>query len=247
MTPIVSPTTNERIIRTFGLAALFGVFSGWFIYDGYVGYPEKNLEKAIESLDPVPDTLPPIDDAVTEAAAAVWVDRPSDSRHTRAEVVAAFGEPGWESADRNDIRYFGPGGMLAYTLRGDLVADVVYTAGDKNDTELVWQRYLGFGLLPVALGFVLQFVRVVTTRVELSDAGLNVRGRPVIPFDAMKSIEAKHYRKKGFVDLSYSQDGRNKTVRLDDYVIRDFRPMIETICERCHIDDPLPPPKKEED
>ncbi|MFQ5414981.1 MAG: hypothetical protein ACE5E6_11035 [Phycisphaerae bacterium] len=241
MTPIESSTTTERIVRTLGLTVLFSVFSGWFIYDGYVRYPLANLKKAVESLDPVPDELPPINESINQTMADEWIADVSQNRRTRSEIIARLGAPGWESPDHKEIRYFGTRGVLGFAMFGDLVTQAVYEAGDKNDLE---QKLLGFALLPVALGFVIQLVRVITTRVVLSDAGLKVRGRPVIPFDAMEAIDASRYRKKGFVELSYTHGGRKKSVRLDDYVIRDFHPIIREICERCNIENQVLPPNE---
>ncbi len=245
MTPIVTPTTSERILRTLGLTALCCVFSGWFLYDGYVGYPAQNLEKAVEALDPVPEQLPTIDPAITNAGVEPWLTDFRQERITRADILEHFGPPEWESPARDEIRYFGPGGVLRFSLSGDLLRDAAYVAGEKDDTELAWQRILGYLLVPVALAMILQLLRVLTTRVVLDDDGLKVRARALIPFDAMTGLDAARYRKKGYMDLSYTVDGKPRKVRLDDYIIRDFRPIVTEICERCGLENPLPPPQSE--
>lgn len=240
MSPIVSPTTTERMLRTLGLLGLFSLFSGWFIYDGNIGYPEHNIKKAIESLDPVPDDLPPIHQDVNQESTESWVFDSTAEPRDRAEIIEQFGPAGWENPSGDRMCYFGPGGMLTLKVSGDQVLSGDYQPGDKPDSELMWQKLLGAIMLPVALIMACQLVRVITTRVTLDDNGLKVRGRPVIPFDAMTGIDAAKYRKKGFLDLSYTQSGKNKKVRLDDYVIRDFKAMITEICRRNEFDNPLP-------
>lgn len=249
MTTILTTTTTERILRTLGLTALFGVFSGWFLYDAYVGYPRHNLEKMIESLNPVPQSLPAVDERITADAFNAWVTTVGDlkkARLTRKDIVDKLGPPGWENPAKDEMRYFGRGGSVRVLLAGDLVKDGGFDVAEHNDVDLAWQKILGFMLLPVGVGMVFQLVRVLTTRVELSDAGLKVRGRPTIPFEAMTGIDISRYAKKGFVDLSYSQDGAAKKVRLDDYVIREFKPIIEEISRRQGFDIVLPTSRSDE-
>lgn len=246
MTPIVSPTTTERILRTLGLLALFGVFSGWFFYDGTVGWPAANLAKAVEALDPVPDELPAITPGVTAVTTTAWTEDVQTTRPTHADLLEALGTPGWEREKTRDkpreIRYFGPGGVLVLTLDGDLIVAGSYARGKHDDTEIALQTYLATMLAPVVLGFLFQLGRVLTTKVTLDDEGLTVRGKPVVPFDSMTSLDTSRFRKKGFVDLSYTVSGADKTVRLDEYVIRDFRPIIAAICSRGGFENPLPAP-----
>jgi hypothetical protein len=239
MTPIISPTTNERIIRTLGITAMFAVFSGLFLYDGYVGYPNKNIAKAVESLDPVPSELPAINPAVTYQSTESFVGEDFAEAKSRQDLEDVFGAPGWVNSDATESYYFGPGGVLRLELDGDLVRLVEYVPGEKDDVDLSIQKWLGFVLAPFALLMLLQIVRVLMTRVELSDDGLKLRGRKVVGFDAMRSLDATQFRKKGFVDLSYDDNGSSKTVRLDDYVVREFRPIVEEICRRCGFDSPI--------
>ncbi|MEE9296112.1 MAG: hypothetical protein V3W34_14295 [Phycisphaerae bacterium] len=247
MTPIVSPTTTDRIVRTVGLTAMFAVFSGWFLYDGFVGYPNENLTKAVESLDPVPEELPPINPAITKAATADFTGDLKRQQLSWADITSQLGRPGWESVDQSEIRYFGPGGVLRISLSGDRAQDGRYVPGHNDDIELVWQKLLGAVMLPVALGMILQLIRVLTTKVVLTDQALILRARPPIPFDAMKAIDAGKLRKRGSLDLHYSYNEKQKKVRLDDYVIRDFRPIVAEICNRCNFENPLPPPKTQPD
>ncbi len=244
MTAIVSPTTTERTLRTIGLLALFGFFSGWFLYDATVGYPHKNLKKAVEVLDPVPDELPPINERVTSKNIAALIPKQGEPT-PMSEFVEKIGEPGWKNEAGDSAYYFGPGGRLRLGLVGERVVRAEFTEGVHTEMDLSFQKVLGGMLVPLTLVMLLQLVRVVTTRVELSDAGLKVRGRSPIPFDAMQNFDATNYKKKGWLELAYQDGDRTRTVRLDDYVIREFRPIVAEICARCGFDDPLPQQQSE--
>lgn len=245
MASIVSATTSERIVRTLGLTAMFSLFSGWFLYDGFVGYPNENLKKAVESLDPVPDELPTMNSAVTKNSTADFVGDLSREQLSMDDVTSRFGQPGWENAAGSELHYFGPGGNLRITISGGKPQEGVYTSAHSDDIELMFQKLLGATLLPVALIMILQLIRVLTTKVTVTDQALIVRGRPPIPFDAISAIDASKLRKRGALDIRYTLNGQRKKVRLDDYVIRDFRAVVTEICSRCDLENPLAAPKEE--
>lgn len=241
---IVSPTTNERVVRTLLLTGMFAIFGGYFLYDGYVGYPKKNLQKAVEALQPVPDQLPPIDPTMNKQRhAEIVAELKANPRTMRADLVRRLGEPPWRNPAGDELRYFGPAGVIIVKLVGDRVQDAVFQPGEKNEAELLVQKVFGFGLSPVALFMILHLFRVIRTKVVLDDRVLAVRGRPEVPVDAITGFNAEQFAKKGFLDVSYAADGHERTLRLDDYVIRDFRPLVDELCRRTGLPHPLPPPK----
>lgn len=253
MSGIVSGTTTERILRTLVITAMLTVFSAWFLYDGYVTWPRDNLEKAVEALSPVPDELPTINTAITGSAARQFkteldAKRATGDRLTRKDLNDRLGQPGWQDTDEGVIRclYFGPAGVMEVQVRGDLLTGVTYDEAMKDEAELIMQKVLGYGLLPLAVAMIFQTVRVVTTKIVLSDQGLQFRGRPVIPFEAMTSLDTANYSKKGYVDLVYSLGGKSKKVRLDQYIICEYRSIITEICGRRAFENPLPAPTSED-
>ena len=54
---IESGPTNERRIRLSIFVVMCAAFAGWFTYDGFVGYPKKNLEWARGNIPGQPDDL----------------------------------------------------------------------------------------------------------------------------------------------------------------------------------------------
>lgn len=241
MVHIISPSTNARILRSVVTAAVVTVMGTWFLYDGYIGYPRENITKAIESLNPVPDELPRIDAGVTKQLSEDLAAELHEGRLARALVYERLGEPAWLNEAGDDARYFGPGGMLGVSFKGDVVEDLFFNEGVKDDIELMWQKLLAGLMLPIGFILILQTLRVLTTKFVLDDNGLTLGGRRAIPFDAMTGLDASKFRQRGFVVLQYSVNGLSKRARLDDYVIRDHRAIITEICTRRDFENPLSP------
>lgn len=245
MQPIHSQTTTERKVRTAAFMILFLGAGAWFLYDGLIGYPNQNLAAAFTALqsegiiDEVPDPLPDVINRGVTAAYVRALPAPIDI----ASVRTAVGDPGLTAEDGGKVCYFGPGGVLILTVDGARVIDHrwVAAAHDHDEGEQRNQVYLGSALVALGLVWVFVLVRVLRTRVALTDAGLTIGGAAPIPFDAMTGIRAERYAKTGRLDLDYTIDGRARSIRLDNYVIREFRPIITAICERKGFDNPLPP------
>ena len=144
-------------------------------------------------------------------------------------------------SDESQAIYFGEAGMLLIPLRrGKVAGEVVWQPGPHDQMELYFQLVMAIGLTPVALFALFHPGRVLTTRAELSEAGLKLRGKPLVPFEAMNSLDASHYSKKGWVEISYTLGGRDQRVRLDDYVYKEFPAIIREICTRKGFESPLP-------
>ena len=246
MVTIVSPSTNSRILRTLITAGVVAGFSVWFLYDGYIGYPRANIAKAVESLNPVPDDIPRIDSAVTERLAEELTAELHDRRLRREQVYERLGEPAWLNETGDTARYFGPGGMLGLSFDGEMVADLFFHPGAKDDLELMWQKLLGLGFLPVGLILIFRTIRVLTIKFVLDDRGLSLGGSGVIPFDAMTGLGGDMFSRRGYVDLHYSVNGRPRRARLDEYVIRDHRAIVTEICARRRFENPLRSPRETE-
>ncbi|NOS99043.1 MAG: hypothetical protein HOP29_00260 [Phycisphaerales bacterium] len=245
MSTIISPPPAERVLRSVTMMAVLAGFSGWFVYDGFLGWPRQNLATSVQALFPIPDPLPAIDSRITAPTAdAVRGEFNAAGRFTRGDLLRRLGEPAWSGTVEGTTHawYFGPGGVLKVAMTGDLVSAVNFQSGGHDESELRWQKILGFGLTPFALFAVFRLMRDLTTRVRLDDAGLKLAGHPAIPYSAMTSLDAARYRKKGIVTLAYDLNGSSRRVRLDEYAIRDFRPIVRIICDRRGFDVPFTPP-----
>lgn len=244
MDTIVSPQTTDRIVRTLLRAVLFTVFAAMFFYDGYIGYPTDNLEKAAEKLDPVPTETPPMHETLTADFADELTAFIEESRRTRSQIIEKLGEPGWESERRDEMVYFGQSGTLKVNLRGDLVLDSEFTKGVHDAASLATQKGIAFVLTPLALWQIIEFLLALTGRTTVTDRELKLRGQKPFTLTDIKSMDITLWDKKGIVELTYSDNGQDKQVKIDDYRIRDFRQVVERICTVANIENTLPPPKE---
>jgi hypothetical protein len=235
MQPIVSGTTTERIVRTTLLTILVNGFAIAFLWDGYVGYARENAGQLIQSLGLDLDTSPPINQGLTAAKARQIVDE-IERAGTVTAVKTALGKPTIERG--GDAFYLAPGGHLHIRLEQSRVTGIEWVDGAHTETDQAMQRLLGQLMGLVGLALLCQFVRVITTRVSLTDTGLKVRGMSLIPFTAMTTLRASSSGKTGLVHLEYTRNGRKGVLRLDNYVIKRFDAMIGAICEQTGFPDP---------
>lgn len=232
MEPIHSGTTAGRIARTLLMMILVCGWSAWSLVDGYVRYPKANVESVLRTrlgIEP-PDPLPVIDSELTEERASeIKEQEPFDA------VASRLG--GGPFRHDGAVYYFGYGGSVRLEVKHGRVASRQWIDGPNHTaTDLLIQKVIGFGLIPVGLAFIVQFVRVVTTRVSLTDAGLKVRGKPLIPLEAITGVRTGKAR--GVATVDYTLNDRAATIRLDDYVVKEQAAIVTAICQRKGFDNP---------
>lgn len=238
MHPIVSRTTTERIVRATLAALLINGFAIAFLWDGYVGYARKNVEKLVQSLGLDPRPLLMIDQELT-AIAGDELTRELTEGTPADKVEARLGDAALSHGD--DLYYLGPGGHLLVHLDRTRVESVEWIDGVHPEPELTWQRRIGYFLAVFGIAAAAQFLRVVTFRVSLTADGLKVRGKQRIPFSAMTKLVADTSGKGRGVKLEYSVDGRVGGVKLDDYAVKDLSAIVAAICEQTGFPDPRKP------
>jgi hypothetical protein len=230
MEPILSGTTTERIARTGLLMILVSGYAAWSLVDGNVRYPQANVISVFEDhlgIEP-PEPLPVINPELTEQQVPeIAVGEPLDAVATRLGT-APFNHSG-------AAYFFGDGGFVRLELRDDRVLAGQWIHGPKySATSLRTQRIIGYVLAPIGFLFILQFVRVVTTRVSLTDAGLKVQGKPLIPFEAMTGVRIGKAAglSSEVAAVDYTLNGLDGTVRLNSYVVNKQADIITAICEK---------------
>lgn len=240
MEPIRSWTTLERVIRTAIFTVIITVFAVLCYKDRFWSYPRDNVASLLRNFPDQEGPTPQPNPDITESTAATLTPG-----MTVSEVQDRLGPPAFSDDSLPPdygvkLYYFGEAGMLIVPLtRGKLAGDAVWESGPHDQLELYFQLVMAIGLTPVALFALFHLGRVLTTRAELNDAGLKIRAKPLVPFDAMKAMDTSHYRKKGWVEISYSLDGRDGHLRLDDYVYREFPAIVREICARNGFESPL--------
>lgn len=232
MTPIVSGTTTERIVRTAIATLIFSGYSCWLLWDGYVSYPQQNIRSAftnkigVEPPDPLPVSDPKLTADVVEAI----------PKGTTVDLVKnQWGEPHFEH--QNKLYYFGEAGFAVIQVGRSKVAELRWNEGPRyKQLDITLQRIFGFSLIPVGLGFLIQLFRVLRTRVELNDQGLHIRGRPLISFDDICSISMPDPdSKSSSVGMHYQHGDEEKTVKLDPYVVKKLPEMIKIIQDKLDL------------
>ena len=177
------------------------------------------------------------------------------------EVIALLGEPAAREG-RTELFaptwfFVGPGGLGKVRFFEDgTVKKAVWKDGTKKESDLFTQFLMAICTGAVGLAMILQFLRVLLTRVALTDAGLKVNsqggrrwgGSPLVPIDAMTGLGTEDYKKKGWVEVQYRlADGIEGTVSLNDYVHRAFPEIIAEICDRRGFESPIKPPQEAEE
>lgn len=249
---IESGPTGERRVRTLLLLLMVAGFSGWFAYDGYIGYPAKNAEGHLSQLptaeereqarnSPIyptvkPDTLPKAREAIAKIGRAAQ----------RQELEKVFGGP--PSLERPDAwYYFGP----TFRIRIDLVEGRPTKAegslAEKSDTDIFAQKALALILALLSVYCLVLLIKVLRTHLLLDEAGLTLAGRPPIAWDQMKALDTARFSKKGWVNLVYDDGRAERTLRLDEYHLAAFDEIIDAICARKGFENPLPVREKKDE
>ncbi len=242
---IESGPTGERKVRTLLLFLMVAVFSAWFAYDGWVGYPRSNYNEHLgqltkeerESVGELP-VYPTVNKAKWESGVKAVKEASASQRRSVLEALFEA-KPSYENAEA--MYYFGPAYRVKVSLRDGFPGDpMIGSPATKSETSIEWQLYLG-AVLAVVSVYLLWFVlRVVRTHLVLDDTGLTYSGRGPIRWDQMKQLDISRFADKGWVDLLYDDNGAEGRVRLDEYHLARFDDIIDEICERKGFENPLP-------
>jgi len=106
-----------------------------------------------------------------------------------------------------------------------------------SNSSIYLQKVLAVGMGIATLVGVIHLVRVSRQRFALNEEGLHLAGR-AIGWEQMQGFE--HYDRRGWVDLTLADGGK---VRLDNYKIELCDEMIDQICTRRNLPNPLPAPE----
>ncbi len=238
MEPIRSGTTTERIVRAIAMTTLINGFASAFLWDGHVGYARQNAKQLPQLLGLSDEATPPINPAL-KAAEAQQLMRGIPQKANRDAVQNILGPPSLEHGDRT--YYVGPGGHLRVQWDRDQVAGIEWVDGIHTETDLTFQRWFGYVLGVFGAIYLVYFVRVLTFRASLTNAGLQIHCKPLIPFDAMKGLCRRDQRRGRRVELEYTSGGEKQTLLLEDYIIRKMPEIVTAICRQKGFTDPFNP------
>lgn len=253
--PIESGPTKERVVRTLLQFVLIAFFAAWFAYDGWIGYPKRNLRDHLdvtraEAAEPLTeeDIRPLIYDTVSEdrVAAANEAMKAGSADQIREALTKVFGAPPSFETDQAWF-YFGATLRLIIPMADGLpTGKVMQRSTPESAASIATQKGLAVGLAVAAVGLGFFLARVARTRLVLDEAGLAYNQRPVIPWDAMRSLDTSRFNRKGQVDLIYDDGGAERRLRLDEYHLARFEEIVDELCARKGFANPLPEPSVEE-
>ena len=252
---IESGPTGERKIRTSLLLIMVAGFSGWFAYDGYVGYPAKNRQGHLQQLAtpaerekakdaPIYLTVTPesLSKAVNALNRIIGSRATQDQEQALKEVFG--GPPSVKAADA--WYYFGPTFRIKIPLVEGRLSRPVGTPAEKDDATIASQKLLALILAIVSIYCLWLLIRVFRTHLVLDEGGLSYQGRGPIRWDDMKALDISRFARKGWVDLTYNDNATDRTLRLDEYHLARFDEVIDEICTRKGFENPLPVEEKKE-
>jgi hypothetical protein len=214
---------------------LINGFALAFLWDGYVGYAQKNARQLVRSLGLNEAVQPIVNPRLTADEARGLTQRIAKGA-TFETVTTALGNPPLSHGD--DAYYLGPGGNLRVHLERGRVESFEWRDGVYTETDQALQRYLGYVLGVVGIGVIVRLVRVLTTRVSLTEAGIKITGKPTIPWEAITALRAANVKSGRCIELDYSIADRRRRIRLDDYVVKDFDAILAATCERAGLPNP---------
>jgi hypothetical protein len=243
MMRIDSGPTGERRVRTLLMFIGVTTFAFWFAYDGWIGYPKKNLAEHLEQL--------PSDERENAAGAVIFEQvtatsleaakaalKNRDPAQRRAALETLYGGPP-SHKNAEAWYYFGPSFGITMPLENGRLERAIGRKTKKSATDILIQRSLAVGLGIGALALLWSLVRVLQTRLVLDDGGLSYRGRGPIRWEDMKTLDTRRFAKKGWVDLIHDDHGTKRSLRLDEYHLAEFAAVIGEMCRRKGFEDPL--------
>jgi len=243
---IESGTTSDRRNRVLIMLVMCLVFSGWFSYDGFVGYPAKNIKWArqflptegkLAKLQNNPKVLTETLEEIRRQMAPTGTVGGGQTLELQ-DLTDRLGEPALK--DAKFYYYIGPAAFAAFEVEDDKVKaiDMLESQREPSESDIRNQKGLGLLLLLVAVGLAVHLRKVIRGRVILDDTGLQINGKKVT-WEQMESLDVGRFEAKGWVVLLCQSDRGSVSIRLDSYAIERFDEIVAAICDRKGFTSPL--------
>jgi hypothetical protein len=210
---VLSTVINrEYAIRFLGVAILFIALSGWFLYDGVIGYPQKN-----EAIAPIATTL-----SQREFTAADWMNTAKTGTAPLTEAFQAAGlqVPAKYSDTFNSWIRAGDKRAEDITLAQEVLKMPVYSADDIKAQFVS----AGIGVL-AAFGLLGLLAFRFVTRFTLDDVALTVligkQSRTYLLTD-LERIDNSQWEKRGIAKVIF----KNGIVVLDAWHHTGIRDIV---------------------
>lgn len=231
---------------TIYFLVFFGICVGlayWFYRDGSSAWLEHNRKEARKQLTPLMTPGSTLPQTFGGRPTGAEFKALREKRPTRIEDVrAALGEPftSKPAADgRGTVEYFASDyGMATVPVSGSVVdpARLDWKTWYKEKGEIDAQFY--WMLIPVVFGLYAGYraIRAATLSATIDDVGLTYGGLRV-PFASMTAL--RDYSPKGWIDLYFSEDGRERKLRIDNTKIARFDEIVAELCREKGFSNPI--------
>jgi len=87
-----------------------------------------------------------------------------------------------------------------------------------TETDIAIQKVLAFALPVAAAAFLVFILRRSRGEIRLENDVLHAPGHPPIPVPSITGVDSRLWKKKGIAFVTYSDAGKSRTVRLDDFI-----------------------------
>jgi hypothetical protein len=236
---IVSGLSQRTVTRLGFMFLLLGAFGAWFAYDGWVTYPQRNVEAARQAFPKSVEAEPVANPAVTQESAMALQPK-ADKKVSLADLRKQWGEPAYlgsasgSGTSAEQAAYFvGPYGFVRVSLEGETATKVDWRDGPKVASDIGVQRLLGIGLGGAALIPLVLLLVQMAGKYVLDDQGLVLPKVGRVAYDQMTGIDTTQLNKKGLVQLQYRDArGQAATAVLDEEKIARFEEIVAGLCEK---------------
>lgn len=244
MTPVESGPSTERIVRNLLLLLILVIFAAAFLLDGFFGYAYNNVHQLAKSLGKTDEPLPKTDLRLTAEAgrrhgAEIAAGTPRD------EVAQRLGPPAFRL--ESEEYYVGPGGHLRAQYNHDRLTSIDWIDGIHSETDIAWQRWIGFVLTAFAGGLAVSFSRVLRGRVRVTDEWLQIDKAPPVACSSIRRIYLDPESVKGRVLIECESEGRPGAYILDAYRVKHLDAVIDALQQATGIEPTYPPMPDEKD
>lgn len=218
METMTTSINKEYALRFLGVALLFAGFAGWFLYDGAIGYPERNAAVA-----PVAEAL-----AARDLTPADWVNTAKTGTAPLTEAFRKAGlEPPAKIADTftSWVRAEDPRAHRTEEARQTLLRPVY------GEEDIRAQFVSAVVALLAALGLLALVALRFLTRHTLDDAALTVStplGTRRYPLTSLERVDDTQWEKRGILKATFAEG----TVTLDVWHHAGMRPLGNALRER---------------
>ncbi len=213
---------KEYALRFLGVAVLFLALSGWFLYDGFIGYPQENAR-----VKPVATEL-----SLQGKTPEDWMNT---AKTGTAPLVEAFREKGLETPAKYTDTFNSWLNTDNPSGKDPKAASSVLLQPVHSDDDILAQFVsAGIGLAAAALLLVIVALRKLTCYTLEEDA-LTVRIVSKVttyPLASLKTIDASQWKSRGILRATFEQG----QVKLDAWHHKGVKEIAEKLFDAAGID-----------